>query len=1240
MAAEPVKVEVKATDPDGVSSVSLYYQVVQPGDYFAAYAAKPTSLLLSEPNAPLDLNPRFEDPANWTEVAMSPVAGDRYEAMIPGQINRALVRYRIVAEDTEQLSVRIPYLDDPSFNFAYYVYDGVPAYTATEQSVQGAAPYTYPTNVMRSLPVYTLITTESDLIQCNGFNSGDRIPSNNFDARSAFNWTGTFVYGDDVFDHIGYRLRQRNARYSGAGKRSMRFRFNPGNYIQLHDLNGKKYSRKWRVINSHKTRGSRGDYNFGLFETSSALLWETFGVPAPQAHWYHFRVVQRVDEAPAGVDGQHLGDFYGYYTAMENYDREFLEARDLPQGNLYKLKSYNTEGTNVQRYQAPDAVNDGIDFENIIFNLRNTQPDSWLDQHVDYAHWNRYHAVVEGIRHFDVQPNTGEHLKNRAFYFHPEPGTPYGLMRTLPWDADTSWGPNWNRGECFAKAAIFSSVNRPEYLKRYRNTIREFRDLIWQEDQINPLLDNMAARIDALVEADRDRWIGGPAIVSGSENTGALAPKVADMKKFAWDGGTWVGDSAVPRPDGTDDYLDQLGADADIPNTPNITYMGPAGFPVNELAFQCTAFDDPQGAGTFGGMEWRIGEVFNTNSPNYDPETLFTFEYTLVWGSGLITNFNNSIDVPSDVLLAGSTYRARVRFLDATGRYSHWSTPLEFNAGAPSNLLALQDYLRVSEVMYHAALGKEYDYIEFHNTSSTILLDIGGVSITDGPVFTFPAGTTIPPGGYLVLAKSPGTAFDAYYGTSGITIFGPYAQNLANNGERIIVLPPGGGDPIIDFAYSDNRGWPVTADGAGHSLIPTLLDDQVDGRLDHPIHWRASTQLRGSPGAPDPEPEAELMINEFAAHTDFSDANYPDYDSNDWIELYNPDAVFGVNLSTNYYLSDDPEDLGKWMIPSGQVAAGAWISYDEVTGFHNPITNGFGLNKSGERIFLSKNPGLPAGRVVDTMRFKAQENGRSYGRYPDGHENLYAMPLTRDAANELDEVPHDVVIREIMFMPDGSNHLEYVELYNPGTFAVDLFNTNGGWRINGGIDFIFPTNTTLAAGGYVVLVSFDPSSNSVERTEFVDRYNSDQLMGPYSGQLSDLGERIALEKPQASDLLPGEVDWVIVDEVYYYRESPWSEAIAGESLHRLYLDVAGNQPTNWIATGASPGIVFAQPLLMPNLDAPTWFADPGAAYIVEGSDDLRSWEVLTTAAGSGLMQYEDQSALSDRRRYYRLRLVE
>ena len=179
---------------------------------------------------------------------------------------------------------------------------------------------------------------------------------------------------------------------------------------------------------------------------------------------------------------------------------------------------------------------------------------------------------------------------------------------TLPWDSDTSWGPNWNSGEDFSKAAAITA-NKADFVRDYRNVVREFRDLVWQRDQIEPMLDLLQSRLAPFHLADRDRWTGAPA-AAGSQTDGPLATRVADMKRFAFIGGSWEGgndpsdtqskDTGLSGQQGRDAYLDYLQTDAAIPATPTVTYTGPAGYPANSLTFTSSAFSDPQGDGTFG----------------------------------------------------------------------------------------------------------------------------------------------------------------------------------------------------------------------------------------------------------------------------------------------------------------------------------------------------------------------------------------------------------------------------------------------------------------------------------------------------------------------------------------------------------------------------------------------------------------------------------------------------------------
>jgi len=237
------------------------------------------------------------------------------------------------------------------------------------------------------------------------------------------------------------------------------------------------------------------------------------------------------------------------------------------------------------------------------------------------------------------------------------------------------------------------------------------------------------------------------------------------------------------------------------------------------------------------------------------------------------------------------------------------------------------------------------------------------------------------------------------------------------------------------------------------------------------------------------------------------------------------------------------------------------------------------LDKAGEQVLLAFLPGTAEDRVADAAQFKGQENNFSLGRYPDGSADWFALLRTRESANSAP--PPHVVISEVMYHPPGpdtnDNTLdEYVELLNPTPAPANLFDTNGPWRINGGIAFTFPTNTTLSAGGRLLLVNFDPD-NGLALDRFRARYalagSGAPILGPYSGKLGNRSDRVALEKPQYPDL-PGEpYSWVIVDEVIYGNQTPWPAAAngAGFSLERTALSGSGDNPVNWKAAAPTPG---------------------------------------------------------------------
>ncbi len=855
---EAIVVTTKVTDANGVASVTLRYQVVPSGEFLPAYLPLPHPQLLGvRPDQPRLPNPEFEAAESWEATPMRDdgegddlLAGDGvFTATLPPQPNRTLVRYRVAASDRAGVSVLVPHRDDRSLNFALFVYDGLPSYRTTRLTVHpDGVGHEYPPDVLETLPIYFLITREPDLTHCIAYNASFHIPKSNERARDRFNWEGAFVYDGRVYDHVFYRLRQANDRYGGQGKRSMRIRFHKGNYLRARDQYGKLYPERWRTLNTGKMFDNKRVGNFGLTETMNADLWNLVGVPAPWFHTFHLRVIDGPEEAPDDALGQYNGDFWGMFNAIEDYDPRFLDAHDMEDGNLYKLKDGIFDGNQLRRNQGRFATKTDADFQNIRRTLRPQRPEEWLDAHVNYEKWYPYHAVVEGIRHYDFRP-ADSHSKNRAWYFEPDySGSQFGRLWTLPWDSDASWGPNWNSGVDYTKDAIFTG-RKQRFKQAYRNFIREFRDLVWTEEVIHTMIDDLAAFVIDFSMADRDRWRNGPA-QTGRQDFGPIQAKIVDMKRFAFIG--WTGGSGPTVPaGGRARHLDTLAAaegDASrVPETPVVTSTSPDDFPRDQLTFTCSEFVDPQGDG-FGAMKWRVGQVGDPDRP-FDPRIRRPFEWNAVWESGELEEFAPDVHVPANAVEIGRRYRVRVRLRDDTDRWSHWSEPVEFVVGEPTAPSALELGLRVTEIMYNPLGDDAHEFIELRNVHSAPL-DLGEVSFTDGIEFAFGGSdvTTLDPGEFVVLVQNR-RVFETRYGRRDIPIAGEYAGRLSNGGEWLRLID-GRSMVIQEFRYDDE--WYPRTDGSGRSLV---IQDELAPResWSMAVSWRASRVIHGSPGAEDAE---------------------------------------------------------------------------------------------------------------------------------------------------------------------------------------------------------------------------------------------------------------------------------------------------------------------------------------------------------------------------------------------------
>jgi hypothetical protein len=146
-----------------------------------------------------------------------------------------------------------------------------------------------------------------------------------------------------------------------------------------------------------------------------------------------------------------------------------------------------------------------------------------------------------------------------------------------------------------------------------------------------------------------------------------------------------------------------------------------------------------------------------------------------------------------------------------------------------------------NEVMYHPLTNETTrEWIEFRNQMA-VDMDISNWSIENGVEFTFPEGTVVPGGGYVVVALS---SVDLMSATGLTNVLGPFTGRLSNNGETL-ELRNNNRRLMDSLSYGVEGDWPVGPAGAG----PSLAKFDEDGAGDKPSYWRMSEQNGGTPGA-------------------------------------------------------------------------------------------------------------------------------------------------------------------------------------------------------------------------------------------------------------------------------------------------------------------------------------------------------------------------------------------------------
>ena len=779
LANEKVKISAKIVDNEGVERADLLYQIVAAGAYIRLK------------------DPAFENPLNWQSIPLfdngtngdSLPADGIYTAFVPAsvQVHRRLIRYRITATDSSGKKIRVPYSDDTQPNFAYFVYNQIPTYGA------------YDFNKIQAVPVCHLLARADDVDYNINRYAGD-----------SYKNTGTLVYNHIVYDHIGFRSRGYRNRHSRR-KRNLKFNFNRAHKAQVLDNYGRLYPKtrdKWVLSGTWLLEKPN---THGLAELLTYRLFNLQNAPATTADFLHLRIIKSTQEQDT-----FNGDFYGLYLIMENFDKDFLDNHALPNGNIYSYKPPKI------RNQLPDTL---LGLRNAPYlrwdtlcERRNTE--IWWREHLDLPRYFAFLSTQEAINNKE----TGYRKQHWWMEYHNPKANNWLIF---PWDMDATW-TNTN-GTTSISSAIRKSVFYHQALFiAYENYLRSFLDLLYNEEQMNMLIDEQAGFIYdkklpySFTDLDKMRW--GQRYVS-------FANEISYFKKFVRTRAAVLSAKLTRK----------------IPNRPVLIYTGEPNFATDKLSFQCNGFADD--SSQFAAMEWRLAEVTDFNNSFYQPNQPRAYEASAVWESGEIAHANTRISLPAGIALPNRSYRVRIRYKNKAGYYSHWSEPVQFVA-APASETFINKII-ISELMYNYLDTVKLEFVELHNISSQTI-DLYQFGFSEGINFKFQDNYPLPPNGYAVLTNNA-VLFKKIYGFSAQ---GEYKNSLNNEGE-LLVFNDAMNNLVDSVRYFNNNEWDKDADGTGFSL--EFIDNSPENHL--PKHWRAAFVVGGTPAADYSQKENTLKLN-------------------------------------------------------------------------------------------------------------------------------------------------------------------------------------------------------------------------------------------------------------------------------------------------------------------------------------------------------------------------------------------
>ena len=178
-----------------------------------------------------------------------------------------------------------------------------------------------------------------------------------------------------------------------------------------------------------------------------------------------------------------------------------------------------------------------------------------------------------------------------------------------------------------------------------------------------------------------------------------------------------------------------------------------------------------------------------------------------------------------------------------------------------------------------------------------------------------------------------------------------------------------------------------------------------------------------------------LVINEIMA-ANFSEVSDQSGEYDDWVELYNGGNT-AINLE-GFYLSDNENDLTKWVFPSTVIQANSYkiVWCDTAGSSQSGLHTTYRLSSDQEEVYLTD----PSGTVVDAVHYVNMLTDVAYARVPNGNGTFIHQSQTFDATNQIISSVVPNISSKMRIYPNPSNSRVYIM---GSTTKVEVFNLLG-----------------------------------------------------------------------------------------------------------------------------------------------------------------------------------------------------